>query len=47
MGQYLSLLEQVGAAEPRARQRIGAPGTPRRPPSRAGPRWPRRNGSRR
>ncbi|MEV5209478.1 RecQ family ATP-dependent DNA helicase [Micromonospora sp. NPDC053740] len=25
LGQYLSLLEQVGAAEPRARQRIGAP----------------------
>ncbi|MGN9805933.1 RecQ family ATP-dependent DNA helicase [Micromonospora sp. L32] len=25
LGQYLSLLEQIGAAEPRARQRIGAP----------------------
>ncbi|MEV4765580.1 RecQ family ATP-dependent DNA helicase [Micromonospora chokoriensis] len=25
LGQYLALLEQVGAAEPRARQRIGAP----------------------
>ncbi|WP_406066353.1 RecQ family ATP-dependent DNA helicase [Micromonospora sp. NBC_00860] len=25
LGQYLSLLEQVGAAEPRARQRLGAP----------------------
>ncbi|RAO11911.1 DNA helicase [Micromonospora noduli] len=25
LGQYLSLLEQVGAAEPRARQRVGAP----------------------
>ena len=25
LGQYLSLLEQVGAAEPRARQRIGSP----------------------
>ena len=25
LGQYLSLLEQIGAAEPRARQRVGAP----------------------
>ncbi|BCJ57355.1 RecQ family ATP-dependent DNA helicase [Micromonospora endophytica] len=25
LGQYLALLEQVGAAEPRARQRVGAP----------------------
>ncbi|MEU5831207.1 RecQ family ATP-dependent DNA helicase [Micromonospora tulbaghiae] len=25
LGQYLSLLEQIGAAEPRAKQRIGAP----------------------
>ncbi|MGK5442408.1 RecQ family ATP-dependent DNA helicase [Micromonospora sp. URMC 105] len=25
LGQYLSLLEQIGAAEPRARQKIGAP----------------------
>ncbi|MFE9693339.1 RecQ family ATP-dependent DNA helicase [Micromonospora sp. NPDC005806] len=25
LGQYLSLLEQIGAAEPRSRQRIGAP----------------------
>ncbi|MEV0154443.1 RecQ family ATP-dependent DNA helicase [Micromonospora sp. NPDC050686] len=25
LGQYLSLLEQVGAAEPRAKQRVGAP----------------------
>lgn len=29
LGQYLALLEQVGAAEPRAKQRIGVPATPR------------------
>ena len=46
LGQYLALLEQVGAAEPRAKQRIGAPryspapGTPPRPP------WRRPSGSR-